>query len=138
MKIYKNIQRFDAQTGKPYFIKKFAEFRCDFSGTVIDEDDLENLFYPSYDLEYGDSDPCFGSDGEEYKFGKRNNIPMFEFLIETYHFRNDQDQDQSVAMMVHYLPKKMTFAQMCRTSRIVTAQKLIDSNKITPEQLYRD
>lgn len=136
MKIFEQVKRFDAHTGKPYFVKKFKEFRCDFSGEVIDED-LESYSYPSYNLEYGDQDPCFGSCGKEYEFGKTHDINMFEFLSDTYHFRNDTN-DQCVAMMLKYHKSKMSFAEMCRTSRIEAAETLIKSGEITAEQLYED
>jgi hypothetical protein len=141
MKIYENVQRFDSKTGKPYFVKRFKEFRCDFSGQLIDEDDLETYFYPSYNLDYESSDPCFGSCGDEYEFGQKHDVAMFEFLSDTYHFRNDIDPDghgfidQSVKMMQHYLPDRLSFAEMCRTSRIVTAEKLIESGEIAADQL---
>jgi hypothetical protein len=38
-------------------------------------------------------------------------------------------------MMQHYLPDRLSFAEMCRTSRIVTAEKLIESGEIAADQL---
>ena len=143
MKIYESVQRFDSHTGNPYFVKRFKEFRCDFSGQLIDEDDLETYFYPEYIMNYNMCcDPCFGSFNDEYEFGQKYNVKMFEFLSDNYHFKADVGHnhygfiDQSVKMMEYYLPQRMSFAMMCRCSRVATAEKLIKNGEITPEQLY--
>jgi len=90
MKIYKTFE-FDVTnktTGKS-FIKadrKVAEHRCDYSGRIIDRDSLS---YCSYECNYGDMDPCFGSSGEEFRFGEKYDVDMFDFLSQPYEFYDD-------------------------------------------------
>lgn len=72
MIIYKEEQRFDSKTGVPKIVKVCKEYRCDYSGEIIDDDAI----YCTYELNYGCDDPCFGSWPEEYEFGK-NIIYMF-------------------------------------------------------------
>lgn len=141
MKIYEQVTRFDPKNGKPYQEWAFKEIRCDFSGKLIDEN---NSSYPNYSLKYEDSDPCFGSDGEEFAFGKKHKVPIYEFLNSDYHFFTDGcDEDGNyieyngcVDMMSKLIKHYMSFDGMCRYSRINTAKKLIEDGTITSEQLY--
>ena len=146
MIIYDKVKRFDSITGKPIEKWVFKEIRCDFTGVVLDYDN----YYCTYDLNYGDMDPCFGSSGEEYKLGKDFHIDVFQFLSQTYHFLSVGGVDDKAScaewqMMEEALKnctkKKSewyrcyTFDSMCRHSRIRTASKLIEENTIIPNQL---
>jgi hypothetical protein len=150
MKIYKQVQRFDPVTGKPIMRKSYAETRCDFTGQVLDGGDDQ---YCSYPLNYEDYDPCFGADGEEYDFGQKHGIEMFEFLSGEYHFASvgggDGVEHYAEAQMMEEALKGatkkksewyrcFTFDSMCRHARIRTAQRLIDAGEIKPEDLIGD
>ena len=138
MIIYDKCTRYSEISGEPYESYIFKEIRCDFYGVVIGED-TDFHYEPSILFDYQDSDPCFGSDGEEFDFGKKYNIPMFAFLNSEYHFLSDYYNSKfaNVDMMRYHLANgDMSFENMCRVSRIETAIKLIESGVITPRQLY--
>lgn len=136
MEIFHSVKRFNDKTGKPFQKWVHKETRCDFTGELIDEDG-DTSAYPSYKLDYGDSDPCFGSCDDEFEFGKKHDVPMFEFLSGTYHFLSDSytDRDACADMIQSFAGEKISFANMCRASRIKTAAKLIEQKIITPDQL---
>jgi hypothetical protein len=132
MNIYEKVKRFDPVTGKPIEKLAFKEIRCDYTGEVLEHDS----YYWTYDLNYGDMDPCFGSSGDEYKLGKDFNIDMFPFLSQTYHFLSvagtDQKEETAEWQMMEEALKNCrkeksewhrcyTFDAMCRTARVRTA-----------------
>jgi hypothetical protein len=134
MNIYERVKRFDRLTGKPCFEVQWKEVRDDFTGKII----VDYGMYCSYGLEYGSSDPCFGSGGDEYNFGVKYHVNVYQFLGEDYHFDNDTDSE--VKMMKEFIKNNRrgdgtieTFADMCRTARIRTATKLIEEKVISPK-----
>jgi hypothetical protein len=145
MIIYDKVKRFNSITGKPTEEWAFKEIRCDFTGVVLG---YEN-HYCAYDLNYQSQDPCFGSSGGAYQFGKDFNSDMFPFLSQTYHFSvggSDTKEDFAEWQMLEGAMKNCTnkksewyhcytFDAICRQSRIKTAQKLIENNEIISEQL---
>lgn len=143
MKIYKQVKKFHPDSGKAITKTVLNELRCDYTGNVIDIE--ANQMYCSYELNYSDSDPCFGSGGDEYKFGQTHLINMFEFLSGSYHFLQDYERflfPEKEMMRKYlknlpelYLPEGMCFHDMCRTVRVITASKLIEDGIITPAQL---
>ncbi len=150
MYIYKQLIKYDEDNGTPYSIWGVKEYRCDFTGKLIDSDENSSS-YPNYILGYGDSDPCFGSCGEEYEFGEKYHIPMYEFLSNEYMFltssydennnyydenNNYIDINACAEMIKSFTDKNMSFDEMCRSARIKTAEKLILNKTIKPEQLY--
>lgn len=143
MIIYQSVKRFNILTGEPYLQKEFKEIRCDFTGEVIDED--LGYSYCNYHLNYGNADPCFGSGEEEYDFCHKYDIDAFTFLSDTYHFIQDHSSGRctETEMMIEHLKDvgeydMPTFANMCRASRIETAQKLIDAGTIKASDLRGD
>jgi len=140
MIIYEKVKRFDPITGKP--TEKWAqkELRCDYTGVVLDYDNNGPTSYCSYYLDYEDHDPCFGSSGAEYEFGKEFDIDMFHFLSKTYHFFQPglhvPWEFAEFMMMKEAIEncenKKsawyrcFTFDSICRQARINTARKLMD------------
>jgi hypothetical protein len=134
VKIYEKVTKYRSDNGKPYSTWEFKEYRCDFTGAVISEDENTDS-YPHYKLDYAEQDPCFGSGGDEYDFGKKFKINVYEFLSGTYHFITIE-QNACFDMMKHLIDYKMDFADMCRYSRIKTACKLIGDELIESEQLY--
>jgi hypothetical protein len=149
MIIYDKVQRFDSITGKPVdkWIQK--EIRCDYTGRVLDYDDFGPESYCTYNLNYGDHDPCFGAGGPEYQLGQDFKIDVFPFMSQEYHFySNGGDSKECHAewqmmteAMKHCKDSKSewhrcyTFDAICRQARVRTARKLIESKEITPEQL---
>lgn len=138
MKIYKQVKKFDPNTGKPLMKKVFQEYRCDYTGEVINTD--ESQLYCSYSLDYGDSDPCMGSDDDEYKLGEDNSIDVFEFLNSEYHFLQDYPDNFAEKAMMKEFGKKggMCFHEMCRAARTRTALRLIKEGVIVSDQLSSD
>lgn len=153
MIIYDKVQRFHPVTGKPVekWIQK--EIRCDYTGRVLDYSDFGPESYCTYNLNYGDHDPCFGSSGDEYQLGKDFNIEVFPFLSQEYHFysgggSDTKDQYAEWQMMEEALKhckdaksewyRAYTFDAICRTARVRTARRLIESKEITAEQLEAD
>jgi len=149
MIIYEKVKRFDPITGKPTEKWGFKEIRCDYTGVVLD---YEN-YYCTYNLDYGDQDPCLGSSGEEYQLRQDFNIDVFQFLSQTYHFlavggADDKESFAEWQMMEEALKhcksrknewyRCFTFDAICRHARCRTARKLIQSKEITPEQLEGD
>jgi hypothetical protein len=149
MIIYKCIQKFNRDSGKPEMVKVFDHIRCDYTGKEID--DCENMTYANYTLDYGDSDPCFGAGGDEFKFGQDYSIDVHTFLSEQYHFIDGQGsyhQDTCHQMMKEALANHekqdspweycYSFSSMCRAARILTAKRLIEDKVIEPWQLSSD
>lgn len=149
MIIYEKVKRFNPVTGEP--VEKWAakEIRCDYTGEVLDYDS----YYCTYDLNYGDQDPCLGSDGPEYDLGKEFKIEMYSFLAQTYHFLSvggtDSKEDTAEWAMMEEALKNCTnpesewyrcytFDSICRHSRTRTARRLIEEKVITPEQLSNE
>ena len=138
MKIYHQVQAFHQRTGESYKVTELKELRCDFTGAVIDPD--EGSPYPTYHLDYGDSDPCFGSDGDAFEFGKQHGINMYAFMSDEYIFDNGGnglETDACALMLRKYCKGKntSTFADICRDARLATVKKLIADKVITPDQL---
>jgi hypothetical protein len=138
MKIYHQVTRFSSRTGKPRKVMELKELRCDFTGTVIDLDDAPP--YPAYVFDYRDADPCFGSDEEVLAFGDKHNINMYAFLSDEYVFDNGNNglgADACALMLRKYCSAgdNYTFADICKMSRLATAQKLLDDKVITSDQL---
>ena len=139
MKIYQDVKRFSAKTGKPSGTKReLKEIRCDYTGVILSEDLDENP-YPTYHLDYGSSDPCFGSGGDEYEFGEKYSVDMFPFLSDEYVFNDSSYQKVGAcaAMIKHFAGGEgaCSFADMCRISRIETAKRLIENGTIIPIQI---
>lgn len=134
MEIYKKEKRFDQLTGEPKFIKIYKETRCDYSGEIIDDD----YIYCTYRLNYGSSDPCFGSWSGEVEFKEKYNVYLYPFLFGDYVFLQDYDAEiyPEKEMMEKF--KGNCFHEMCRRARIETATRLIEGKIITPEQLSYD
>ena len=140
MKIYHQVERFHPRTGKPSMVTELKELRCDFTGVVIDPD--ERSPYPTYHLDYGDSDPCFGSDADAFAFGKQYNVNMYAFMSDAYVFDNGDngaETDACALMLRRHINKKSTctFADLCRAARFATAKKLLADKVITPDQLQK-
>lgn len=140
MKIYSEVTKFNTRTGKPYSSFEKKEVRCDFTGVVIDSDYASP--YPTYKLDYGDSDPCFASDGDAFEFGKIHGIDMYQLMSDEYVFDNGDNglKTDACALMIKKFSRgkgHMTFADMCRYARLETAKKLIKDGIITADQLPR-
>lgn len=149
MIIYDKVQRFDSVTGKPVEQWAFKEIRCDYTGKVLDYNNFGPESFCTYNLNYGDHDPCFGAGGDEYKLGKDFGIEVFPFMSQEYHFYSsggDAKEDYAEWQMMEEALKNCkkekgewhrcyTFDAICRVARVRTARKLIEDKVITPEQL---
>lgn len=144
MLIFNKVKKFNPDTGEPIDRWEPTEIRCDYTGELLDGN-----YYCSYQLSYNRQDPCYGSDGDEYKFWEEfQDVEMYTFLSETYHFASD-------AYSGYFAEKEMmeealknadirgsiwencyTFDAMCRVARIATAKKLIKDGIIITKQLY--
>lgn len=84
MKIYCNVPKFNSKTGKlDGSTREWKETRCDFSGNIVESADDESLnaYHCQYKLDYNDNDPCMGSGGIEYEFGKKYKVDMYRLLF---------------------------------------------------------
>lgn len=146
MIIYEKVKRYDQITGKPKAIWGEKEIRCDYTGEILD---CENM-YCTYVLNYEGQDPCFGSGGDEYKLAQDFGLCAYTFFSETYHFLSvgGSDSKDEVAewQMIEEAMKNCkkkdsiwhrcyTFDAMCRTARARTARMLVENKIITKEQL---
>lgn len=144
MVIYDKVKRFNSVTGKPVEAWIEKEIRCDYTGELVDYDNS----YCVYHLDYNDQDPCFGSGGDEFKFGKDFEVEMHSFLSGTYHFKAEDggfaERDMFEEVLKNCDKKKSewhrcyTFDAICRYARIRTARRLIEKKIIKPEQLKGD
>lgn len=145
MKIFGTAKRFNQITGEPEEVWVFKEVRCDFTGEVLDDNE-----YCRYGLNYENQDPCFGAGGEEYEFGQKYGIDIWEFLDYEYAFASiggsDEPEHYAESLMMNeavgnFMDERtewyrcFTFDAMCRHSRIRTAKRLIEEKIIEPQQL---
>lgn len=150
MLIYGLRDRYDAMTGKKYQRWVNIEIRCDYTGEIINDENLDDsLLYCSYVLDYdSQEDPCFSA--KEPVTGVNN---IHELLAQPYHFRSfaggHNIKDFAECMMMEEafenFNKKwsifcdaFTFDAMCRISRVRTANRLIEKKIITPNQLFKN
>jgi hypothetical protein len=150
MIIYDKVKRFNSETGEPVERWVQKEVRCDYTGKVLDYNDFGPESFCTYQLSYGDHDPCFGSSGDEYQLGKDFKIDIHAFMSQEYHFysgvADTKDQYAEWQMMEEAMkdcrnPKSewyrcYTFDAICRVARCRTARKLVDDKVITPEQQF--
>lgn len=140
MELYISEPRFNIKTGKSDVpVKIWKEKRCDFSGEVVLSKDSYGYpaYYCMYKLDYQDQDPCFGSDGDEFDFGEKYGIYMFDFLYEPYVILNDYSGDKGSKMKA-FLKEVSNYDSLddaLRSMRIKTAKKLIEKGIISPEDL---
>lgn len=149
MIIYDKVKRFDSETGEPIERWVQKEVRCDYTGKALDYNDFGPESFCTYQLCYGDHDPCFGSSGDEYQLSKDFKIDIHAFMSQEYHFysgggADTKDQYAEWQMMEEAMkdcrnPKSewyrcYTFDAICRVARCRTARKLVDDKAITPEQ----
>lgn len=139
MELYKDEPNFDPRTGKPNGTRRvWKETRCDFTGKVVASCDDENrsAYECKIDLNYGDEDPCYGSGGDEYAFGRKHKIDVYAFLNDGYVILHDWETDASAMKdFMMALREHETFAVALRSMRIATAQRLIDSGEIKADYL---
>lgn len=140
MKIYKSEPRFDPRTGEPTHPEKsWKETRCDFTGAVVESRDpkLYPAYYCQFVLDYGSQDPCFGASGEEFEFGEKYDINMFNFLSDSYVILDDMAETGETAMpkFLKHLSKCESLDGALREMRIKTAKRLIKAGIIKPEDL---
>ena len=138
MIIYRVKPQFDPNSGKPTDpVKEFEAIRCDVTGEVLD---FDNDWAPHVALNYGTSDPCFGSSTDEFDFGQEFEVDMHEFLSDPYAWVNDGGDALSDALTVaaQALDKGSSLPSVphfLRSSRVETARKLIAEGTITADQL---
>lgn len=141
MEIYKVITKFDVDTGKPKPKKAWHATRCDFSGRVVAGGEMGDS-YPAYEckikLDYEDQDPCFGSGGDEYKFGQEYGIYVFDFLSQPYVIFDDfaETGESEMKNFLAEVVKYDSLAHALRSMRIATADKLIKDGVVKPEELF--
>lgn len=134
MRIYANQPRFNSRTGKPEGGERVCvEHRSDLTGKRFVEwgDPEDNQPYYSTKFNYGSDDPCFGASGEEFQFGRDNDIEMHVFLSAPYTFTCNED----VTVVQYAHARGLDFATACRELRVEAARKLIDAGRVLPCQL---
>jgi hypothetical protein len=112
--------------------------RCDFCGAALWEQDYSP--YCRYMLDYESSDPCMGSDGDEYEFGKKYDIDMHQFLYGAYAFCAAPDFECEAEFFKWYVAKMAdqnlnTLEGALREVRVMTADKLLTDGTIKAEDL---
>ena len=149
--------RFSQATGKPVDSTAWVkEHRCDYCGLVLDE----QYNPPSYDFNYRDHDPCFGSYPGEQQCSEalaEAEIDIHEFLGEPYIFccqficdGMDVERDWKPCqlmlaneLMFHntqgkgYFKDCDSFIDAWRASRMRALRKLLEDGTITAENLRR-
>ena len=149
MHIYGFRDRFDQFSGKKYQRWVKIETRCDFTGDIIESpEECQDDYFCSYFLDYEDMDPCFSESGKVE--GLKD---IHTFLSQTYHFKSiggsNNKRDFAECIMMETALKQsnnknsiyyqcFTFDEMCRKSRIMTANNLIARKIIEPDQLCKD
>jgi hypothetical protein len=129
MKIYKKEMRYDERTGKPKKEEIFADhICCDFTGAKIDPGDAPTIY-----IDFHNIDQCFGSGGEEYDFGKKHGIYMFDFLDRPYDFANWEVYETFMGLLLKHKNKNFDIA--LRDIRMKTAQGMLERGQVEPWQL---
>ena len=136
MIVYKLEGRFDPITGKP--VKGdwcFKEFRCDFSGRVIDEDDI----YATYRLNYNGQDDCFGASDDEFALGRDYNLDMHQLLSQEYMFCNPMEGEDDYEEMnfIREIARLgySTIEAGFRDMRVKTVRRLIKSGELSADEI---
>ena len=132
MKIYKKEMRYDERTGKPKGEEIFLDhICCDFTGARIDPGDAPTIY-----IDFHHIDQCFGSDGEEYDFGKRYGIDMRQFLDQAYDFANWEVYEMFMKLLFQH--KNQNFDIALRSIRMNTAKAMLEGGRVQPWQLDGD
>lgn len=130
MKIYNKAPIYDIRTGKLKGEEMVADhICCDFTGALVDIGDAPTIY-----IDYHYVDPCFGSDGAEYDFGKKYKLDMHEFLSQPYDFANWTVYEMFLSMLVQHKNDE-TFDIALRNMRMKTAQGMIERGQIEPWEL---
>lgn len=122
-------------------IKEIKEYRCDYSGKVI------NMYfekpYVEYNCDYKTSDPCFGSYEDEYKLIKKYGMNIHKFLSQSYIFNNSgviNEEDNMINEILEMRKKEETYFPTLeayfRFFKVRTARILIEDYNISPDNLY--
>lgn len=168
MRVSETRPRFDPETGRECgTLRRTLHHRCDYCGEVLPctEGDPDGGYAPNLtlQLDHGACDPCFGSRGDEYAFGRKG--PQFDvsaFLRQPYAFCNDwnREGDRSLceqALALEFLagafddmpspqpPPGMEplrpvddLQGILRSARVRAADKLVSDGTVTIEQLETD
>jgi len=133
MRVWFTKKRFNPETGEPHTIRAAEYKRCDLTGIQFFEwTDPDILPYPPRIIcDYGSTDPCFGSGGDEFEFGKKHDIDMHKFLGEPFHIA----LSRSGALVKEAARRNMDIAFALRTFRLETAKKLLEEGRVLACQL---
>ena len=143
MEIYREEQRFDHKTGKPKGTEKvWKETRCDFSGKVVASSEREDYpaYYCKFILDYETQDPCMGSGGNEFEFGEKHKVEMFQFLNQPYVIYHDSATtgESEMPKFLKWAAKQETLDGALRDMRVATAEKLIAEGLVKGSELSED
>lgn len=159
MRVFEIKPRFDQETGEPCgTMEKLLHHRCDYCGQVLSRTEEGYCPQLAVNFDYGDSDPNFGSGGDEYKFGEEHGVRIWSLFEEPFCFcnywNNDEGQWPCEGMLAlefiskfDDMPDPRTPAGMAplgvvddlwdafRSARVRAATKLIKDGTVTVEQL---
>lgn len=127
MLISRYTTKYDEDTGDPIIGLETKVHRSDWTGEVLD-----SKYATGYILDYGGSDPCYGSGPTEYEFSEEYGIRMHDFLSSRYWFEWNKEDEIMEAMVQSECDQISHFLRMCR---VETARDLIEDGTIGPHQL---
>jgi hypothetical protein len=152
MMLFKIVDEFDQATGKKIREKKvFDCMICDFTGERVDEGFGNPVIY---EIDYNDSDPCFGDHIAERwfydwneKYGEKDldpededgEIDAYDIFGQTrYIFKTDDDGTEPFADLLKAAKKAkfeiISLDHLLRWSRGRMLEKLFHEGKYKPEQ----
>ncbi len=144
MIIFETKPKYSQKTGKLIGNQKLdIGHRCDYCGAAL----WEQYYSPycRYELNYEDSDPCMGSSGDEYKFGVKHGIDMFQFLNKSYAFCAAPDYECEANFIKWYVEQMAqdpnanhTLEGALREVRIKTADKLLLEGIVKADELNEE
>lgn len=133
MIIYEYAEKYDPDTGEAVGLKVDRKVRrCDFSGELAG-DGTTDTPYVRYRMDYGSQDPCFGSGGDEYEFGRDFAVSMHRFLGDApYEIKwsfSEKAAEEFKSSDFDW------FGGYFRMIRIRAARRLLEAGEVKPWQL---
>lgn len=139
MNIYDEFEKVEIYKGREIrtIEKELVAYRCDFSGKLIEIDDVTaNL----YSCNYMNKDEGFGLGYGERELITKYQIDIHHFLSQDYIFYSNDYEDLNVEnnmIEAIRLNKQFNFLESyLRCYRVKAAKKLLEDGVVKPENLY--
>lgn len=159
MEVFEVKPRFNEETGEPCgTMNKLLHHRCDYCGEVLSSTEDGCCPQLTVDFDYHDSDPNFGSGGDEYGFAEEHGVRIWNLFEAPFCFCNYWNNDDrgycEDLLALEFLASKFSdlpdprqpdgmeplkniddLWDAFRSARVRAASKLIKDGTVTVEQL---